>query len=52
LLPLRDIMSLVVFLASYAGDQVEWRGQMMHTGTASEPERRAASTQNTRATAS
>jgi ceramide glucosyltransferase len=52
LLPLRDIMSLVVFLASYAGDQVEWRGQMMHTGTASEPERRAASAQNTRATAS
>jgi ceramide glucosyltransferase len=31
LLPLRDIMSVLVILASYGGDRVEWRGQTMHT---------------------
>lgn len=29
LLPLRDIMSIAVMLASYAGDKVEWRGQVL-----------------------
>ena len=29
LLPLRDIMSVAVVLASYAGDKVEWRGQVL-----------------------
>jgi ceramide glucosyltransferase len=32
LLPLRDIMSMTIMLASYGGDQVEWRGQVMSTG--------------------
>lgn len=31
LLPLRDLLSIVIILASYASDKVEWRGQMMHT---------------------
>lgn len=31
LLPIRDILSIVIILASYASDKVEWRGQMMHT---------------------
>ena len=31
LLPLRDLLSIVVFLASYASDTVEWRGNIMHT---------------------
>ncbi len=31
LLPLRDLMSMTTMLASYFGDQVEWRGQVMHT---------------------
>ena len=29
LLPLRDIMSMATLLASYAGDKVEWRGQVL-----------------------
>jgi ceramide glucosyltransferase len=29
LLPLRDLLSMTVLLASYAGDQVEWRGRIM-----------------------
>jgi len=29
LLPLRDLMSMVVLLASYASDRVEWRGQVL-----------------------
>jgi ceramide glucosyltransferase len=32
LLPLRDLMSMLIALASYGGDRVEWRGQVMHTG--------------------
>jgi len=31
LLPLRDVLSMAIILASYASDKVEWRGQMMHT---------------------
>jgi hypothetical protein len=31
LLPLRDVMSIGIILASYASDTVEWRGQLMHT---------------------
>jgi len=31
LLPLRDLLSMAVFLASYASDTVEWRGNIMHT---------------------
>lgn len=40
LLPLRDLLSIVIILASYANDRVEWRGQMMHIGVTepSEPE--------------
>lgn len=30
-LPLRDLMSIAVVLASYLGDRVEWRGQSMRT---------------------
>lgn len=29
LLPLRDLLSIAVLLASYAGDRVEWRGHVM-----------------------
>lgn len=29
LLPLRDLMSIVVILASFAGDRVEWRGDVL-----------------------
>lgn len=32
LLPLRDLISMTVMLASYGGDEVEWRGNMMSTG--------------------
>lgn len=31
LLPLRDLLSLGIMLASYVSDNVEWRGQIMHT---------------------
>ena len=31
LLPLRDLLSMAVFLASYASDTVDWRGNIMHT---------------------
>ena len=31
LLPLRDLLSLTVIVASYASDRVEWRGQVLHT---------------------
>jgi ceramide glucosyltransferase len=31
LLPLRDILSIAIVLASYSSDRVEWRGQIMHT---------------------
>ena len=31
LLPLRDLLSIGIILASYASDRVEWRGQMLHT---------------------
>ncbi len=33
-LPLRDLMSIGVVLASYLGDRVEWRGQSMRTAAA------------------
>lgn len=32
LLPLRDLISMGVLIASYGGDEVEWRGNMMSTG--------------------
>lgn len=32
LLPFRDLLSIAVMLASYGGDEVEWRGNMMSTG--------------------
>jgi ceramide glucosyltransferase len=38
LLPLRDVLSLAIILASYASDRVEWRGQMMHTRPTETPE--------------
>jgi ceramide glucosyltransferase len=31
LLPLRDLLGLVLFAASYANDRVEWRGHILHT---------------------
>jgi ceramide glucosyltransferase len=31
LLPLRDLLSVSVIVASYAGDEVEWRGQVLST---------------------
>ncbi len=31
LLPLRDLLSMAVFAASYVSDRVEWRGQVLHT---------------------
>ncbi len=31
LLPLRDLLSMAVVAASYAGDRVEWRGQVLRT---------------------
>jgi ceramide glucosyltransferase len=34
LLPLRDVMSIAVLLASFGGDTVEWRGRVMRTGGA------------------
>ncbi|MEA2769123.1 MAG: ceramide glucosyltransferase [Acetobacteraceae bacterium] len=33
LLPLRDILSVVVMLASYGGRQVDWRGHGLHADT-------------------
>lgn len=30
LLPLRDLLSIAVLVASYAGDRVEWRGNTLH----------------------
>jgi ceramide glucosyltransferase len=32
MLPLRDLLSLAVVVASYANDRVEWRGHVLHTG--------------------
>ncbi len=37
LLPLRDIMSIAVVLASYAGDKVEWRGQVLRASLMAPP---------------
>jgi hypothetical protein len=37
LLPLRDILSIGIILASYLSDKVEWRGQMMHTRSTEPP---------------
>ncbi len=37
LLPLRDLMSVVVFLASHAGTTVDWRGHGMHADTPGRP---------------
>jgi ceramide glucosyltransferase len=31
LFPLRDLMSIAVMAASYGGDRVEWRGEILHT---------------------
>ncbi len=47
LLPLRDVLSMAIILASYASDKVEWRGQMMHTRQPSpiEPDPGAETTQ-------
>ena len=42
LLPLRDILSVVVMLASYGGRQVEWRGHGLHADTPPQLTRRAA----------
>lgn len=33
LLPLRDVLSVAVMLASYAGRRVDWRGHVLHAGT-------------------
>ena len=33
LLPLRDVLSVAVMLASYAGRQVDWRGHVLHADT-------------------
>jgi ceramide glucosyltransferase len=33
LLPLRDLMSVVVLLASHWSDRVEWRGQVLHAAS-------------------
>ena len=37
LLPLRDLMSVVGILASYASDRVKWRGQTLSTGRGALP---------------
>jgi len=37
LLPLRDLLSLAVLLAAYAGWEVEWRGQAMRAGASAGP---------------
>ncbi len=37
LLPLRDLMSVVVFLASHSGTTVDWRGHGMHADTPRRP---------------
>jgi ceramide glucosyltransferase len=37
LLPLRDLMSVVVFVASHAGTTVDWRGHGMHADTPGRP---------------
>jgi ceramide glucosyltransferase len=34
LLPLRDVLSMAIMVASYAGDQVEWRGQTLRASRA------------------
>ncbi len=31
-LPLRDVLSISIMLASYASDQVQWRGQVLNAG--------------------
>ncbi len=36
-LPLRDLMSMAVLVASYMGDRVEWRGRHMQAGAALAP---------------
>jgi len=33
LLPVRDLMSIIVLLTSFASDRVEWRGQVLHAGS-------------------
>jgi ceramide glucosyltransferase len=33
LLPLRDLLSITVMVASYAGKRVDWRGYSLHAGT-------------------
>ena len=33
LLPLRDLMSVVVIMASHGSDRVEWRGQVLHAAS-------------------
>jgi ceramide glucosyltransferase len=33
LLPLRDLMSVFVILASHGSDRVEWRGQVLHAAS-------------------
>lgn len=38
LLPLRDLLSVTVLLASYAGRQVDWRGHRLHADTPAPPE--------------
>ena len=37
LLPLRDLMSVVVFVVSHAGTTVDWRGHGMHADTPGRP---------------
>ena len=41
LLPLRDIFSVVVMLASYGGRQVDWRGHGLHADTPPPPVRQS-----------
>ena len=38
LLPLRDVLSVAVMLASYAGRRVDWRGHVLHADTPARPE--------------
>ncbi len=42
LLPLRDMLSMAVFAASFVSDRVEWRGQVLHTAL-EKPEHRTIS---------
>ncbi len=44
LLPLRDLLSVVVFLTSHAGTTVDWRGHGMHADTPNRPTDRNQST--------